>query len=90
MAHLNDFAERFRLGHASASPFTPLARAWCVPCRQDVDVDTAVAHRGTTYLFKQICRRCGGVMQHGVYQNVPLVGLTPLPADVVAWTREGR
>lgn len=89
MAHLNDFAERFKLGHASASPFTPMARAWCIPCRQDVDVVAEAQHRGTTYLFKRICKRCGTVLQHGVFQNVPLIHAEPLSADVVRWTREG-
>lgn len=83
MANLNDFASRFRKG--IASPFTSFGLEWCRRCRMEVDCDTQAAHRGTTYVFKRWCLRCGLVVKSGVFDNVPLLG-RPLPAAALEWT----
>lgn len=88
MALLNNFASRFRKG--LSNPFEAGGRDWCPRCRQDVDTETQHAHRGTIYGYRRRCRRCGGVIARGVYDNVPLMQTTPSPAHVAAgqWTQE--
>jgi hypothetical protein len=95
MAHLNNFAERFRLGHASATPFASLQSQtgipsqkleWCPTCHDEVDTDTQARHQGTTYMYRRACLRCGHVLARGIYHNVPILSGVPLPAGVVEWT----
>lgn len=95
MAHLNDFAERFRLGHASATPFAsvqpktgiPSAKLeWCPTCHDEVDTDTRAQHKGTTYAYRRACLRCGSVLARGIYHNVPILSAVPLPAGTVEWS----
>lgn len=87
MSYLNDFGSRFRKG--IATPFTAIGRIWCPTCRQDVDHDTVSAHRGTIYVYRRRCKRCGGVLARGVYDNVPLIQTTPSAAhrDAEVWTQ---
>lgn len=85
MAHLNDFAKRFRLGLPSATPFATLGLEWCQRCKTEVDTETKAHHQGSTYAFKRWCLRCGKVVSHGVYHNVPLVSHVPLPAGTMEW-----
>lgn len=89
MAYLNNFASRFRKGIASANPFTALGRVYCASCRMDVDHETESAHRGSIYVYRRRCKRCGGVLARGVYDNVPLLQSAPSPARVEAdgWTQ---
>lgn len=87
MSQINTFAERFRLGRPSATPFAHVGELkYCVTCRQDVDADMQAHHQGVTYSWKMWCRRCGGVIERGIYHNVPLVSEVPLPAAVVEWS----
>jgi len=86
MAHINNHAKRFRMGLSSASPFTAGGLMHCIPCRQEVDTNTEAHHEGTTYAYKVSCLRCGNVIQHGIYHNVPLLSTIPLPAGTVEWT----
>lgn len=88
MANLNDFAERFRLGHASATPFTSFGLEWCSRCRMEVDCDTQAIHSGTTYGFKRWCLRCGKVIKAGLYNNVPLIAAQPMPKAAVEWVNK--
>lgn len=91
MANLNDFAKRFRVGLSSASPFTTLGLEWCPRCKMEVDCDTQAHHEGTTYAYRRWCLRCGKVVKHGIYQNVPLVALGPMPAAALEWaTKPGQ
>ena len=83
MANLNDFASRFRKG--LSSPFTTFGLEWCPHCRMEVDTETEAAHRGTTYVYKRWCKRCGTVIKRGIYDHVPLLG-RPLPAAALEWT----
>lgn len=85
MANLNDHASRYRKG--LSNPFTSVGLKWCAACRMDVDTRTASHHRGTMYVYKQTCLRCGAVLDRGVCDNVVLVG-RPLPAAAVEWTLE--
>lgn len=89
MAQLNDFGSRFRKGLTTANPFTALGRIYCPSCRMDVDHETESAHKGSIYVYRRRCKRCGGVVARGVYDNVALL-LTPSPAHVAAdqWTQE--
>lgn len=84
MANLNDFGSRFRKG--IASPFTSFGLEWCPRCKMEVDCDTQAAHRGTVYVYKRWCLRCGLVIKRGVYNNVPLLTNQPLPAAALEWT----
>lgn len=84
MANLNDFAARFRKG--ISSPFTSDGnRRYCLTCKMDVDCELAAAHRGTTFVFRRRCRRCGTVIERGVNDNVVLV-TGQWNAAAVAWT----
>jgi hypothetical protein len=94
MAQINNFRRRFRAGLASASPFTPLASQsgvpsggleWCGRCHDEVDTGTQAHHQGVTYSFKRSCLRCGLVLAHGVYHNVPILSDVPLPAGTMEW-----
>lgn len=75
MAYLQNFASRYRKG--LANPFAAGGRDWCPRCRQDVDTDTAHAHRGSIYGYRRRCRRCGEVLAQGLSDQVYLV--TPNP-----------
>jgi len=91
MAHLNNFARRFRVGLSSATPFATLGLEYCPHCKTEVDTDTAARHERTTYSFKRWCRRCGGVVKHGVFHNVPILSSIPLPAGTMEWvTKPGQ
>lgn len=86
MAYLNDFASRLRKG--IASPFTHVGLTWCPRCRSDVATETHAAHRLTTFVFRCRCRRCGAVLERGVYANVATLAGQPLPPAAVAWTQD--
>ncbi len=86
MAYLNDFASRFRKG--LANPFAAGGRDWCPTCQQDVDTETAHAHRGTTYGYRRRCLRCGAVIAHGLNDNVTIVTGQPIGAAAVAWAEQ--
>lgn len=85
MANLNNFRRRFRVGLASATPFAS-GLVWCPQCRDETDTDTQAHHAGVTYAWKRSCLRCGSVLAHGVYHNVPLISDVPIPAGTLAWT----
>lgn len=94
MAQINNFHRRFRAGLPSASPFTPLESGsgvpsgkleWCPRCRDEVDTGTNAQHQGVTYAFKRSCLRCGTVLAHGVYHNVPILSNVPLPPGTMEW-----
>lgn len=84
MANLNDYASRFRKG--IGNPFSSFGLEWCPRCKMEVDCDTAATHRGTTYAFKRWCLRCGKVIKRGLYDCVPLISKTPLPAAALEWS----
>lgn len=97
MAHIQNFRRRFRAGLPSASPFTPVACGsgipaghleWCPRCGDEVDTDTQAHHQGVTYSFKRSCLRCGVVLAHGVYHNVPILSSVPLPAGTMEWVTQ--
>lgn len=93
MAQINTFPERFRLGLPSATPFKAETKtgergAWCPRCHDETDFEERVHHQGTTYAFKRWCRRCGQVMAHGVYHNVPILSHVPLPPGTMQWVTE--
>lgn len=93
MANINDFGERFRLGHASANPFTARGTGsrsdWCPHCKCEVTYRQESHHQGTMYAFKRWCRRCGQVISRGVFDNVvTLTGETPTHRDAVDWSKE--
>jgi len=100
MAQINTFPERFRLGLPSASPFTSLQSQtgipstkleWCRRCHDEVDTETRAHHQGVTYAYKRWCLRCGHVLAHGVYHNVPILSAVPLPAGTMEWvTAQGQ
>lgn len=91
MAHLNNFAARFRKGLASASPFTSVGTAWCPHCKLEVAAREKAHHQGTTYAFKRWCLRCGHVLTRGVHDNVVLLSGESLNPAAMAWStaREG-
>lgn len=95
MANINTFPERFRLGFASASPFTSLQAGsgvpsnkleYCPRCKDEVDTDTQARHQPPDYLWKRSCLRCGQVLARGIYHNVPLISNVPVSAGAVEWT----
>jgi hypothetical protein len=86
MAHLNNFAPRFRKG--LSSPFTAFGRDWCDRCRTETASRSDNVHSGTTYGFKRCCLRCGKVLAFGVYDNVPVIaGGGGVPAQAVEWAQ---
>lgn len=93
MANLNDHQSRFRKGlsnpFSSANPFSVAREEFCPTCQTDVDVDTRSHHQGTTYAWKRSCRRCGGVLARGVFDNVPVIAGGTLPPAALAWSLEG-
>ena len=50
---------------------------WCDKCNMEVDCDTQTVMRGTLYLYKRLCKRCGKSLKRGIYDksfgNVPRV-----------------
>ncbi len=85
MAQINNFRRRFRAGLASATPFASMGLAYCPTCRGEEDTDTQSHHHGVTYAWKRKCLRCGSVISHGVYHNVPILSNVPLPAGTMTW-----
>lgn len=86
MAHLNDFASRYRKG--LSNPFTSDGLEWCPTCQMQVDHETQGRHQGTTYAYKRTCRRCGGVIARGVCDNVLVLNGQPLPEPALRWSTE--
>lgn len=86
MANLNDFASRFRKG--LSNPFLASGRDWCPRCAQDVDTETAHAHRGSIYGYRRRCRRCGDVIANGLHDNVVLLTKPPIGGPAVQWAEE--
>lgn len=84
MANLNDHASRFRKG--IGQPFSAgNGPEWCPRCRTEVDHETAAEHQGTAYGWKRWCLRCGKVLSYGVFDNVPILSVAPLPAAALSW-----
>lgn len=50
-------------------PFTYHGMEWCAKCDQAVDVKTMAVNKGTLYLFKRLCARCGEVLKRGMYDK---------------------
>lgn len=89
MSYINNWARRFRAGISSATPFKSMGMDWCPTCKRECECDTASHHNGTIYAYKRWCTRCGRVLLYGVYDNVPLIGLTrPLPPAALEWVTE--
>ncbi len=84
MAFLNDHASRFRKG--LSNPFTATGLQYCIRCKTDVDTRIESHHQGTTYAFKQWCRRCGHVIARGVSDNVLMLSGRPLPPAALEWS----
>lgn len=85
-----DFKRRFQRGIGSSPfrmvpvaelPFTLYGMLWCPTCEMEVDCDTHAANRGTLYLYKRLCRRCGTVLQRGIYDKT----MSPIPHDAADW-----
>jgi len=88
MIQIMDWKRRWQRGIGS-SPFTATGDlTWCGRCEMAVDHETQSFHRGTTYVFRRWCLRCGLVLNRGVYDNVPILSARPLPAAAVEWTLE--
>lgn len=66
------------------NPFNSLGMEWCLRCRSEVDCDTSAQHRGSLYVYKRWCLRCGWVIKYGAYQT-PLINDHPLAASAVQW-----
>lgn len=85
MAYLNDRGSRFRKGISPAFESAG-RRRWCSTCQLEVDCSTEHAHRGTTFVFRRQCKRCGHVIERGVYDNVVVVNGRPLPSSALEWS----
>jgi hypothetical protein len=68
-----------------SNPFGALGLAYCIYCKQEVDVDTEAHHEGTLYVWRQRCLRCGRYCNFGMYQNVPLFNNTGLSHAALEW-----
>jgi hypothetical protein len=92
MMEILDFKRRFqRLGvtpfEATPSPdlpFTQYGLEWCPACQEAVDVQTLAVNKGTLYLYKRLCRRCGRVLMRGIYDK----NLDPVPRVAHEWINE--
>lgn len=74
------------VGHrVLGNPFTTFGLEWCSRCKGEVDTNTEASHRGTVYVFKRWCQRCGKVLKWGLWNNVPLISDTPVPAAAMEW-----
>ena len=71
-----------------SNPFGALGLAYCVHCKQEVDVDTEAHHEGTVYVWRQRCLRCGIQCNFGVYQNIPLLQTPALLNMSLEWVFE--
>lgn len=75
----------------TSSPFTRFGLAWCPRCQTEVTTDTQSVHGGTTFAYRERCERCGRVIAYGLFDHVPMLTDTPLPAAAVEWTfKPGR
>ena len=97
MVQVLDRASRFRKGVGSSpfesvntqgNPFATLGVEWCPRCKMEVDCDTQAEHRGTEYVYKRTCNRCGKVVKSGGFQNVPLIGGESLSPVAMEWITE--
>jgi hypothetical protein len=62
-------------------PFTYHGMEWCASCNEAVDVDTMAVKKGTLYLYKKLCKRCGEVLMRGVYDKTS----APVPRVAFGW-----
>lgn len=69
------------------NPFDFQGLEYCVTCKQDVDTDTEAHHKGSTYVYRKRCLRCGAVMSWGTYDHVPLLE-TRTPIRAIHWALE--
>src|SRR5262245_14296917 len=73
------------LGYRPGNTFGTFGEEWCPKCKMVVDCDTEAQHRGSTYVYKRWCLRCGFVVKNGVMCNVPILGGEALPPAVREW-----
>jgi len=64
----------YHIGHrVQRNPFDPIQLTehleWCRFCKMDVDVQVEAANAGGIDVYRKRCKRCGGVMQHGIGQR---------------------
>ena len=78
----------YRWRRGNGQPFEAFGLEWCERCRQAVDTETQAAHRGTVYVWKRWCRRCGKVISYGKYDNCPIVSDSDLQACAIEWVAE--
>jgi hypothetical protein len=65
-------------------PFTMYGLEWCSRCDMEVDCDTQAVNKGTLYLYKRRCGRCGKVLKRGIYDK----GAGPLPLVASEWINQ--
>jgi hypothetical protein len=62
------------------NPFDFTGDDYCSTCHEIVDTDTEAHHRGTQYVYRKRCLRCGHVIAWGSFDNVPLLSRAPIAA----------
>jgi len=77
-----------RTNRVQRNPFDPVELTqhleWCRTCKMDVDVQVEAANAGGVDVYRKRCKRCGGVMQHGIARRfVTAENKKPLPRK--AW-----
>lgn len=72
---------------ATSNPFQSMGLRWCPVCRGEEDTDQEARHKGSIYLYKITCKRCGSVVGFGAFNNVPLIVANPLPPMALSWVK---
>lgn len=82
MANILDFGSRYKKG--LSNPFSSKGQ-YCITCKMEVDVITFSAHRGTTYVYRKQCKRCGNIIERGASDCISVLGVSQ---DAIRWTSE--
>jgi hypothetical protein len=77
MMQILDYKRRFQRGLTGpfesvpvvGLSFTMYGLEWCSKCEMEVDCDTQAVNKGTLYLYKRRCLRCGKVLKRGIYDK---------------------
>ena len=91
---MKDYRDSYHAGNRlPRNPFDPIAiiehLEWCRICKMDVDVQTESANAEGVDVYRKRCKRCGGVIQHGIARrHIDGTNQKPLPKKAVEFIQK--